>query len=481
MGVTPLVLIILLVFLSHGWGHEEFPFGIMDQQCTMEDASIEVTETILTRGGPAMPLPVEMDLPTGLIVDSEVVVDFVTMERETWGLHVAIAGLFGDYPYHLEVDRNRSLCLKGDYLNSQWRNGGVINPCVVPNGVHTLAVRLTSNYEYEAILDGTVLARRPHFPVLYPPAANTKVMVWCSGGSSFCVVLRKVLARRIPKENVFAFGSLLPPSAPARQPTGQRPRVFVGIPTHPKNADRRGDIRASYLRHPAFRSGEWVARFFAGTASNPRDNELLAVEASLWDDIIIDPSLEESYRNIVHKSLAIFRHGGEVVQADFVFKADDDTFINVERMIEFLAGRESRYQYIGKIAPAAGPIRVPENKWYMPYDLWPKSSYPPFAFGSGYLVSRQIANGITKGHRSGDFNMIHLEDVAVGIWIDGLKTRGVEPEYVHSPLFPSIGCVAGGYIAHNVDHNHMKCMWDKIRTLQAAGEPAASQDYCCSD
>ena len=76
-------------------------------------------------------------------------------------------------------------------------------------------------------------------------------------------------------------------------------------------------------------------------------------------------------------------------------KSDDDTFVHVERMASMLSSKKKKKGlYIGKIAWNAGPIRYNDHKWYMSYEDFPGQMYPPFAFGPGYVISRDVAEHI---------------------------------------------------------------------------------------
>lgn len=457
------------------------PPGLKAPRNTVGQTKVEKSPE---EGSTVIPLPVTLELPSGLIPGSEIM---ATLSWTGLGERVflEVAGLFGDVFLHVDINQPFDkadfppMAIHADFIGGTWSTPDRIEEIpLAPVTLHKIIIRLREDQVFEFWVDQyLVFTRKPSAP--YHPEAATKVSLWCEGGESLCVGLRGIAALKIPEENLFDFASLFPP----KQPTP--PRVFVGVLSAPQNSDRRQNIRKSYLRHHLFHEKAWALKFFVGRAKNPRDNELVEAEAQLHGDLVVDLALEESYRNITRKTLAILEYGSVNEEAEFVFKADDDTFIHVDRVDELLSPLRAGFQYIGKIAEAAGPIRVEENKWYMSFEEWPDQVYPPFAFGSGYLVSNMLARSIVEGHKrdvalgARELRILHLEDVAVGTWVDHLVQRGLQVEYIHHDEFPSIGCVQGGYIAHNMEHHEMACMWQKLSRLKEAGVEPRHRNYCC--
>lgn len=119
---------------------------------------------------------------------------------------------------------------------------------------------------------------------------------------------------------------------------------------------------------------------------------------------------------------------------------------------------------------------------------WPHPSYPPWAHGPGYIISKDIANFIVQGHFNSNLKVCYLlskllyiqrsffflmlfgfvqlfklEDVSMGIWIEEYKKQNHTVHYISDDNFNNVGCSDGYVIAHYQNPKHMACLWGKLR------------------
>lgn len=120
---------------------------------------------------------------------------------------------------------------------------------------------------------------------------------------------------------------------------------------------------------------------------------------------------------------------------------------------------------------------------------WPFEMYPPWAHGPGYIISRDIAKYVVKGHQELSLQvenelttypwipivfrswwilllsqLFKLEDVAMGIWIQQYKNSGQQVNIVTDDRFYSEGCDADYVLAHYQSPRLMMCLWEKLKT-----------------
>ncbi|XP_072345769.1 N-acetyllactosaminide beta-1,3-N-acetylglucosaminyltransferase 2-like [Scyliorhinus torazame] len=120
--------------------------------------------------------------------------------------------------------------------------------------------------------------------------------------------------------------------------------------------------------------------------------------------------------------------------ARYVFKGDDDVFVNTGRVLGYLAAlgaREGRDLFLGDAIVDAVPARDSALKYYVPGAFY-RGLYPPYAGGAGVLYSGQLARRLARVSRG--VPLFPIDDVYTGMC---LRRLGLEP--VHHPGFHSFG------------------------------------------
>lgn len=184
----------------------------------------------------------------------------------------------------------------------------------------------------------------------------------------------------------------------------------------------------------------------------------LQQEAEQYDDIILENFID-SYNNLTIKSVMALKwitRNKCFQQAAFFMKCDDDTFVNVPNLLQFLLGgtvplyNETLDYYdshsyltlstmnrlnatanfmVGYMfcrAPVLGDVK---SKWYMPYYMYPQDRYPTYLSGSGYLMSMDVVPQLYQA--SLNTSLVYLEDV----YVTGMCAEKANIKRHHHPLF----------------------------------------------
>ncbi|KAF8095735.1 hypothetical protein N665_0323s0003 [Sinapis alba] len=239
--------------------------------------------------------------------------------------------------------------------------------------------------------------------------------------------------------------------------------LVIGVFSTANNFKRRMAVRRTWMQYDDVRSGRVAVRFFVGLHKSPIVNLELWNEARTYGDVQLMPFVDY-YSLISWKTLAICIFGTEVDSAKFIMKTDDDAFVRVDEVLLSLSLiNNTRGLIYGLINSDSQPIRNPDSKWYISYEEWPEEKYPPWAHGPGYIVSRDIAESVSKLFKEGNLKMFKLEDVAMGIWIADLRKHGLEPHYENDGRIISEGCKDGYVVAHYQSPAEMTCLWRKYQ------------------
>ncbi|KAK9288222.1 hypothetical protein L1049_016671 [Liquidambar formosana] len=238
--------------------------------------------------------------------------------------------------------------------------------------------------------------------------------------------------------------------------------MLVGVFSTGNNFERRMALRRSWMQYEAVRSGDVAIRFFIGLHKNRQVNFELWREAQAYGDIQLMPFVDY-YSLISLKTIAICILGTKIFPAKYIMKTDDDAFVRIDEVLSSLKGKASNGLLYGLISFESEPHRDKDSKWYISAEEWPHASYPPWAHGPGYIISRDIAKFIVHGHQERDLKLFKLEDVAMGIWIEQFKKSGQEVHYINDERFRNAGCESGYILAHYQGPRMVLCLWEKLQ------------------
>lgn len=244
--------------------------------------------------------------------------------------------------------------------------------------------------------------------------------------------------------------------------TRKRLVMLIGIFSTGNNFERRMALRRSWMQYEAVRSGDVAVRFFIGLHKNSQVNLELWKEALVYGDIQLMPFVDY-YSLISLKTIAICIMGTKILPAKYIMKTDDDAFVRIDQVLTSLKEKPSNGLLYGRVSLDSSPHRDRDSKWYISNEEWPHDAYPPWAHGPGYIISRDIAKFIVRGHQERDLKLFKLEDVAMGIWIEQFKNSGQEVHYMTDDRFYNAGCETDYILAHYQSPRLVLCLWEKLR------------------
>ncbi|KAI3825501.1 hypothetical protein L1987_06991 [Smallanthus sonchifolius] len=250
--------------------------------------------------------------------------------------------------------------------------------------------------------------------------------------------------------------------APLIPKTSKRLLLLIGVFSSGNNFKRRMALRRSWMQYEAVRSGVVAVRFFIGLHKNKQVNFELWREAQAYQDIQLMPFVDY-YSLLTLKTIAICIMGTKILPAKYVMKTDDDAFVRVDEILASLKTKTSDGLLYGLVSLDSKPQRDKDNKWYISTEEWPNDSYPPWAHSPGYVISRDIAKFIVRGHQERNLKLFKLEDVAVGIWIKQFKKQIRQVQYINDDRFCNSGCEPNYILAHYQNPRMILCLWEKMQ------------------
>lgn len=225
------------------------------------------------------------------------------------------------------------------------------------------------------------------------------------------------------------------------------PFLLLAIKSLAPHFDRRQAIRESWGRAGSLGNHTVVTIFLLGNATavdhHPDLSEMLKYESSRHKDIILW-DFRDSFFNLTVKEVLFLKWiQTRCSGARFIFKGDDDVFVNTYRILNFLKDlpeSKAKDLFVGDVITNAGPHRDKKVKYFIPESLY-VGAYPPYAGGGGYLYSGDMA---ARLHNVSQHVALYpIDDVYTGMCLrklglapekhKGFRTFNIEEKYRSNP------------------------------------------------
>jgi hypothetical protein len=191
-------------------------------------------------------------------------------------------------------------------------------------------------------------------------------------------------------------------------------KLLLGILSCQRYSERRDAVRSTWLRGYTDQ-----ALFFAGK-SESISNELVTLDC------------QDSYEHLPTKMLAFFRYSLQACDFDWLFKCDDDTYVDIAALTALIPILKADYlgvvcghdkdfdrkYHIGKVSESRFN-HDHRGAWHGP---WCKG-------GDGYFLSRRAVEALARHAVPTDANELY-EDKMVG---DLLRDQGFVPQAITLP------------------------------------------------
>lgn len=234
-------------------------------------------------------------------------------------------------------------------------------------------------------------------------------------------------------------------------------KLLVLVTSSPSNSGLRGTIRQTWLSEA--KNNKNVKYFFVIGDRNLNSKQTydLAEEKSQNNDLMVLPVFD-SYATLTNKILKSYEYSLKNYRFDYLLKCDDDTFVDLKRMLEELEASSEPHLYWGFFDGRA-PVQT-KGKWADPnYRLC--DLYVPYALGGGYVLGRAVVDFLASNTHI--LQLYNSEDVSVGTWLAGTIVRRK-----HDPRFDtewkSRGCSNKFLVTHKQTQADMKVKWKRLST-----------------
>ena len=211
-------------------------------------------------------------------------------------------------------------------------------------------------------------------------------------------------------------------------------QVIILVTSHIGHRNRRDSMRtnwgdsskfAKHLKQNYNEKATYKIYFMTGYLQS--EIEKAKNESTLHKDMLITNRTED-YWDFSRRVMFGFLWSLENCKYEYLFKADDDVFVNIPNLFNllykdpFVLKHKDRL-YAGNMFTNYVPHRSKDSKWYVSREEWAPVRYPPFTTGMAIILSRLVIEKMVPY-----FNWVkpfRLDDVYVGMLVKHANVPGL--------------------------------------------------------
>ncbi|GAB0098233.1 Hexosyltransferase [Sergentomyia squamirostris] len=203
---------------------------------------------------------------------------------------------------------------------------------------------------------------------------------------------------------------------------GIQPKFIILIHSAPKKRANRDNIRFTW--------GGWKVDhrviFLLGAVSDQNLQRELEIESALFEDMV-QGNFVDTYKNLSYKHIMAMKWATEFCpETQFIFKSDDDIFVNTPLMLQFVENAHQKENFMFCVISRGQPVMRDKNsKWYVSPSDFPNEIYPVYCSGCGVLLSIDVAAKLHKMAEKTPF-----------FWVDDVYVLGILREKISVKITP---------------------------------------------
>uniref|UniRef100_A0A8C5P993 Hexosyltransferase n=1 Tax=Leptobrachium leishanense TaxID=445787 RepID=A0A8C5P993_9ANUR len=251
--------------------------------------------------------------------------------------------------------------------------------------------------------------------------------------------------------------------------SGRNPFLVVLVISTSHDVAARNSIRNTWGNISNYGSVDIVIVFLVGLSpSRSHEVQRMLEEEDVTFRDIIQQNFLDTYLNLTLKTVMGMEWVAKFcTNASYAMKIDSDVFLNVEFLVHQILWPNQRVRhnyFVGQVFFSASPRRNKMDKWYVPEEVYPNKTYPPYCAGSGYVFSVDMAKKIYDIAQV--VRIMPMEDVFVGLCLKELRIPPIHfPRHVFHRFDLYDRCTFQRLVAIHMNiYDNLQAMWKDRQT-----------------
>ncbi|KAM4036921.1 beta-1,3-galactosyltransferase 5-like isoform 1-T1 [Anomaloglossus baeobatrachus] len=212
--------------------------------------------------------------------------------------------------------------------------------------------------------------------------------------------------------------------------TSDLPLLIMAIKSHPEAGIRRNALRQTWAKEQELEGHKVRRLFLLGRTESSGPMEIVKLESAMYGDVL-QWDMMEGHHNLSLKErcfLEWVHHN--ITEVDYIFKGDDDVFVNVHLVLDLIKDFGSPDLVHGYHQHRPSVLRY--TKYRITESLYPSKKYPGFVSGGGFIFSGASVSSLYEA--SCKMPVFPLDDVYFGF-----LALAANLTYRHDPRFHVLG------------------------------------------
>ncbi|KAM5171490.1 beta-1,3-galactosyltransferase 5-like [Mantella aurantiaca] len=244
--------------------------------------------------------------------------------------------------------------------------------------------------------------------------------------------------------------------------TNQR-LLILAVKSHPRTTDRRSAARQTWARKRTISGYTLTTLFLLGKSDMRGHMEIVELESQAYGDIL-QWDMTEGHHNLSLKERCFLEWlYVKLPQVDYIFKVDDDEFVNPDLIVEYIKEHGSPDTIHGFHQHRPPVMR--ETKYRISKTLYPQDYYPGFVSGGGFLFPGASVSDLYTASQI--LPVFPLDDVYFGfLTLAANLTYRFDPRFYVKGLKYDACRYKAALVVHGINSDNMARIWHEVQNSE---------------